>query len=209
MKIIYIYDALCGWCYGFSPVINEFETKYKDNLDFEVVSGGMITGNRIGPIGEVAGYISWAYKNVEDATNVKFGEDFLNKTLRNGKAIFTSIPPAIALSVFKKYQKENSVKFASALQKAIYFDGIEPENLDEYGKIAATFGLNADDFVLEMKNPENLNTAKLDFELSQNLGVTGFPTIFLEVNGTYYKIASGCVNFETLESNYLNTINKI
>ncbi len=56
-KLIYVYDALCGWCYGFSPVISKIHKEYKDSLEFEVISGGMILGDRIGPIGEVASYI--------------------------------------------------------------------------------------------------------------------------------------------------------
>ena len=99
IKLIYVYDALCGWCYGFSSVINQFAEKYENDLIFEVISGGMVTGGRIGPIGEVVGYISWAYKDVENATGIKFGNNFLNKTLKDGKAIFTSIPPAITSKI--------------------------------------------------------------------------------------------------------------
>ena len=73
-SIIYVYDALCGWCYGFSPVIKQVFEKYQAQFDFEVISGGMILGERQGPIGEVAAYIKGAYKTVEDTTGVKFGE---------------------------------------------------------------------------------------------------------------------------------------
>ncbi len=45
-RIIYVNDALCGWCYGFSPVITAIHEKYKDELDFEVISGGMVTGSQ-------------------------------------------------------------------------------------------------------------------------------------------------------------------
>ena len=191
MKIVYVYDALCGWCYGFSPVMTQFQDKYKDSLSFEVISGGMINGSRIGPIGEVASYISWAYKDVEKATGIKFGNEFLNKTLKNGDAIFTSIPSAIALSVFKNLDPNNSIRFASQLQKAIYFDGIEPENLENYGQIAAKFGLDAESFILKMKDPFYERLAEEDFKKSDELNVSGFPTIFIETNGTYYKIGSG------------------
>lgn len=58
MKLIYVYDALCGWCYGFSPIIKQFYKKHKNHFDsIQVVSGGMIRGERIGAIGEVAPYI--------------------------------------------------------------------------------------------------------------------------------------------------------
>ncbi|MFW5658939.1 MAG: hypothetical protein ACOCZ8_03040, partial [Bacteroidota bacterium] len=40
MKVIYVYDALCGWCYGFSPNIQQLHDEFGDRVDFEVVSGG-------------------------------------------------------------------------------------------------------------------------------------------------------------------------
>ena len=208
MRIIYVYDALCGWCYGFSPVMTQFEAKYKDSLSFEVLSGGMITGGRIGPIGKVAPYISWAYKEVEQATGVRFGDKFLNHTLKDGKAIFTSVPPAVALSVFKHLQPEKAVQFASELQKAVYFDGIEPENLSAYGQIAAKFGINADDFVSKMQEDFYKKSAEADFKKSSALNVNGFPTIFLERNGVYHTIGSGYMPLQTLENNYLTAKNK-
>ena len=209
MKIIYVYDALCGWCYGFSPVMTQFQDKYKDSLSFEVVSGGMITGDRIGPIGEVASYISWAYKDVENATGVKFGNVFLDETLKKGTAVFTSIPPAIALSVFKDLDGKNSVQFAAELQKAIYYDGIEPENLVAYGAIAERFGFDAKAFVLKMKEPKYIHVAESDFQKSSELGVSGFPSVFVEVSGKYYKIGSGYMPFNQLETNFLTIKSKI
>lgn len=204
MKIVYVYDVLCGWCYGFSPVICEFHEKYKDRVGFEVISGGMITGDRIGPIGEVASYINRAYKDVEISTGVRFGQGFLDKTLKEGEAIFTSIPPAIALSVFKSSEQRNSVQFAAALQKAIYFDGIEPENEDAYIQIASDFGLEAATFKAKMKDSFYREKAETDFRTSADLGVTGFPTVFTEKNGTYHKIANGYMPFDSLERNFLN-----
>lgn len=163
----------------------------------------MITGDRIGPIGEVASYISWAYKNVEEATSVKFGTNFLDKTLKSGTAIFTSIPVAIALSIVKSKIPEQSLAFAEALQKAIYFDGIEPNNLKEFAKLSENFGLNKSEFLNDMANENYKILAEVDFRKSQNLNVSGFPTVFIELDDQYYKIASGFTSFENLEKSYL------
>ena len=89
--LIYVYDALCGWCYGFSPVMQQLHEKYSKEMDFTVLSGGMVTGERVGPIGQVAGYISEAYKTVEAHSGVQFGDGFLNGILKEGKAIFNSV----------------------------------------------------------------------------------------------------------------------
>ena len=124
-SIIYVYDALCGWCYGFSPIIKQVFEKYQTQFDFEVISGGMILGERQGPIGEVAAYIKGAYKNVEDTTGVKFGENFVNVVLQEGNLYFSSEKPAIALSVFKTIYPKKAILFAHDLQSAIYHDGLD------------------------------------------------------------------------------------
>lgn len=209
MKVIYVYDALCGWCYGFSPVMNQFHETYKDSASFEVISGGMITGNRVGPIGEVAPYISWAYKEVEKATGVQFGDTFINKTLKDGKAIFSSIPPAVALSVFKSMDTaDRSLQFASQLQHAIYFDGIEPEETESYGEIASDFGFDSAEFITKIKDSVYLQLAQKDFQFSQTLQVSGFPMVFVKIRDVYYKIGSGYLPYEQLENNYLFIKNK-
>jgi putative protein-disulfide isomerase len=108
-EIIYVYDALCGWCYGFSPVMEKFSNKHKDEFKITVVSGGMVTGSRIGPLSEMADYISRAYKDVEKASGVKFGENYLKKTLKEGKVFLNSEPSAKALCVFQSFDPENAL----------------------------------------------------------------------------------------------------
>jgi len=207
MKIIYVYDALCGWCYGFSPVITEMEKKYSSQIDFEVVSGGMVTGDRIGPIGEVAGYIKTAYKDVEKATGVEFGEQFLNQTLEKGDAIFTSIPPAIAMVVFKSHKPEKQVEFAAALQKGIYYEGKEPSHYQMYGELARDFGLDSAAFIAQIKDSKYEELAYKEFQMAASLGVRGFPTVFILKNGRYEQISHGytpMAAFEKRITDYLD-----
>ena len=70
--LIYCYDAYCGWCYGFSSVIKKIEDQYKNKLDFEVLSGGMIPSENAKHISITADYIKNAYSVVEEHTCVKF-----------------------------------------------------------------------------------------------------------------------------------------
>ena len=75
--VFYCYDAYCGWCYGFSPVMKKIAEEYKSQLEFEVLSGGMIIGEQVKHISKIASYIQSAYKRVEELTGIKFGEDFM------------------------------------------------------------------------------------------------------------------------------------
>ena len=120
--------------------------------------------------------------------------------LEEGTAVFTSIPPTVALTVFKQQQPENAIAFAAHLQKAIYYDGIEPTDYKAYGRLAAEFSLDAADFVEQMKKPESLQQARAEFQRAGALGVTGFPTVFLEKNGQYTVLARGYMPLERVEA---------
>ncbi|MEL6442647.1 MAG: DsbA family protein [Bacteroidota bacterium] len=203
--LLYVYDALCGWCYGFGPVMQRVAETYADTFDFEVLSGGMVRGDRIGPIGEVAGYISHAYKQVEERSGVTFGDAFLNGTMAEGTALFTSIPPSRALTAFKATQPADAdgteqVAFAHALQRAVYYDGLPPAEPSTYAQVATDFGLDGDDFAAKLDDPEVAAQTEAEFALASRLGVQGFPNVFVTTGGQLFRVAPGYVPFEQLDA---------
>lgn len=199
-KLYYCYDALCGWCYGFSPVITKFVEAHGGEFEVEIISGGMITGSRIGPIGEVAGYISQAYRVVEERCGVTFGEGFLRGILEPGEAVFTSVPAAVAMSVFRDLHPERQLAYAAELQRAIYYDGIRPLDLDAYAERAAHLGADRAVFREKLDDPKYAQVAEEDFRRAAHFGVTGFPTVIYATEaGQLYALAKGYVPLEQLE----------
>jgi len=199
-KIIYIYDAICGWCFGFSPVMARFAEEYKGKVDIDVVSGGLKLGKGAGPIGIVAPYIKHAYLDVERASGVKFGERFVHGGLKDGTLVLNSLPPAIALSIMKEKYPENALKFTGILHTMIYVDGVDPENVDAYGAYAAKLGYDSIDFTARMRDTAYTEKANRDFEYAASLGVHSFPTLFVEANGKVEKLLHGYVPYEKLKA---------
>lgn len=197
--LLYVFDPLCGWCYGFHPVIEQLQEKYQDQFAFQVISGGMVRGERIGPIGEVAGYISEAYKVVEEKTGVTFGEGFLRNVLAPGTTIFDSEPPARALAVLKQHAPDQQVALSSAVQKAIYYDGMEPVKPESYAGIASEFGLDPALLAEQMNTEAAQRAAEAEFDLSNQLGVQGFPTVFLFTQTHRFLLARGYLPFAQME----------
>ena len=199
-KIIYLYDALCGWCYGFSPVMQRIHQKYAGLIEFEVMSGGMIMGLRAGPFGEVAPYIKKAYPDVEAATGIKFGAPFLQNILEPGTAIFSSEMPGIAMTAFRKQRPDKVLEFAHILQNALYADGIELSMASNYIPLVEPFGLSGADFVQALQLEENRYETMLEFQTVANWGVSAFPTVLLKPlnDEQYYMIARGYTSFERM-----------
>lgn len=206
MKLVYVYDALCGWCYGFSPVMTQLAGKYPD-VPIEVISGGMVMGDRVGPIGEVAPYIAWAYKDVEKATGVKFGSAFLDGVMKDGKAIFSSWRPSLALTHIKATKPELQLKYAAALQKGVYFYGLPPEEDKLYTTLAKEFQLDEKEFLAAMNDSVLAISTKAEFQKVGQLRVTGFPALFVEKDGKYYRIGAGYAPINEIEANLKRVLN--
>jgi len=197
-RLVYVYDALCGWCYGFSPVIRRLEEAFRDRLVVDVVSGGMVTGDRIAPVASMAHIIKTHGPRVEETTGVRFGESFKNGLLAEGTAIFSSVKPSVALCVLKDLAPEKTVAFAGAIQHAVYFDGLPPDETATYRTLATDFGLDADEFVRRMGYPHYGMVANQEFAQATKWGIQGFPSVVLFHNGQGYLIARGYMPYDTL-----------
>lgn len=206
-ELIYVYDALCGWCYGFSPVMQAVYEKQKDKLDFSVVSGGLMTGDRIGPIREMAEYIKGAIPRLEQTTGVTIGEGY-KKMLDEGTRISNSVPPAIALGLFRRQRPDQVVPFAAALQKANFIDGQDLNDISLYGKLVSAWGLDSAAFVQAMQDPANESLASSDFQAATDFGITGFPAVILRKGDKYYLLARGYTDLDTLEKRLQQALEK-
>lgn len=203
LKVIYVYDPLCGWCYGFSPVMKKFYKKFRNKLDFEVISGGMVVGERIGPIGKVAPYIKDAYKVVEERTGVTFGRQFL-KALDEGSMIFSSIPPSRALTAFKVFRPNDAILMAHELQKSIYYDGKAPGDGKIYSELAKKFELPVESYEEALWSDNIASKTEQEFVTSGKLGVSGFPTVFIGNKEKLYPISRGYIDYDEFLMNAIN-----
>jgi putative protein-disulfide isomerase len=198
-RLITVYDPLCGWCYGFGPVLNQLHASYADRLDFDILSGGMITGSAVGPLSNMAAFISKAYPAVESATGIKFGQGFLNR-LKDGGAIFSSLEPANVLSVMKDLFPEDSIAASHEIQELIYSEGIDPVNYEAYLPIFRKRGA-ADKLVLErLSSAETSQQSVLEFAQVNQWGIRGFPACIIETpSGKLYGISNGFLPLADLE----------
>lgn len=204
--VLYVYDPLCGWCFGFDPVLQQLADKHPQ-LRIEVIGGGMMTGQRVGPISQMADYILGAYKQLEQTTGVKVGEPYL-ELLRDGTYISDSEPPCRALAAYKLLRPDDGLRFAIALQDAMFVHGKDLNAPETYANLAADFGLDAKAFLEHMDRAEAHTATRQGFAKSQALGVQGFPSVFYFDGQQYHPIAHGYTRLEQLERSlkYLKAI---
>lgn len=201
--LIYCYDAYCGWCYGFSPVLKKIEEQFNGQFEFEVLSGGMIIAEEAKHIGITAPYIQQAYKVVEEHTGIRFGADYLWHIEHPEDSDWypSSEKPAIALCIFKEYYPEKQVDFASDLQYALHFEGRDLDDDEAYSHLLEKYSIQPEAFYTKLKSAEYKEQAYYEFALCKQLQVTGFPAMLVQVSDTkFHLVARGYTDFETMKT---------
>ena len=209
--IIYCYDAYCGWCYGFSPVITQIANDFCTTVSFEVLSGGMIITDTPKPVAVIADYVLNNCKTVEEQTGIKFGEDFLwhmkNPDLSDWFP--SSEKPAIALCVFKEYYPDKQIAFAADLQYALQYEGRDLCDDEAYRHLLEKYAIPATEFYALLKDPAYKEKAYYEFDLCKQLQVTGFPAVLMQVNESkFIMLASGYTSYALLKQRIETALNQ-
>lgn len=203
MTIIYCYDAYCGWCYGFSGVIKGIAEEFKNEFNFEVLSGGMILPEVPQPISAIAPFIQESYKSVEELTGVKFGSDYLFHINRAEDSDWfpNSEKPAIALCIFKEYYPENGVTLAADLQYALHYEGRDLTDDEAYRHLLEQYVIDPDEFYTKLHSEEYREKAHYEFQLVKQLKVDSFPQVLLQVSDSkFYLVAKGYTDYDTIKT---------
>lgn len=195
----YFQDTLCGWCYGFGPVMNRIAEEWADRLDVQVYASGMITGDRIGPLKEKASYIETAYQEVERLSGIVFGDAFVHDVLAKGELTLESETPAKAFVTYRAMRgDEGAVQFAHRLQQALYRDGMDLTKDATYAAIANEFDLDAMEFVSLMHDDRVADAVQEEFDYVAALGIQGFPTVLFAEGDDARLLAHGFTSYDDM-----------
>lgn len=210
--LIYCYDAYCGWCYGFSPVIKRFADEYKGKLETDVLSGGMILPGKPSHVRTIAPYIQKAYKTVEGLTEIKFGADFLWHIFNYEDSDWypNSEKPAIAMCIFKEFYPERAIEFASDLQYALNYEGRDLTDDEAYRHLLEKYSIHPEVFNERLNSDEYKEKAYYEFSLVKQLQVTGFPCVFIQTGELrFHMVARGFTDYETLKQRIDNVLSSV
>ncbi|MFF1615496.1 DsbA family protein [Amycolatopsis sp. NPDC058278] len=173
-RLTYVFDAYCGWCYGFGPAVAGFAAANAGRIEFDVVSGGLFTGARVAPIGTMT-HVADANARIAELTGAEFGPGY-RALVADGRFEMDSTAAAAGFAALRAAAPGQALAAAEAMQRAFYFDGLSLSEASTYRHIAGLLGLAADDVLTAF----NARTgAAQDFSRAARLGVTAYPTLLL------------------------------
>lgn len=204
IKLIYVMDPLCGWCYGNSTNTQKLYDKYKDVLDFEILPAGMWAGtNTRKQSKQMAGYIKKHDLQVQQVTGTSFGENYFS-LIEDENIILDSEVPSRAIVTVKKQWAPRAVPFAVEVQKARYWHGKDLNKVETYLDICEFMKLDQAQF-LEAFHSGSLKKATQETFLQAQNYASSYPSLLVQKSNKTFVVEQGYASFETIV-NEINTL---
>jgi len=178
--ITYLFDPLCGWCYGASPTVQRLGRR--EDLRFELVPTGLFSGR--GARAMDATFAAYAWSNderIEGLTGQPFTQAYRTQVLDKPGSRFDSTAATLALTAVALTSPEHELATLKLLQEARYVHGLDTSTvpvaaqlLSDTGLTAAADRLVATDPALLAANRERIRKAQA---LMQTFGAQGVPAM--------------------------------
>lgn len=200
VNVTYLFDPLCGWCYGASPAIKKLSELA--DISLTPIPTGMFAdgARRID-----AAFASYAWSNdmrIEKLTGQKFTDDYRVNVLGKVGSTFDSSAMTLALSAVKLTQPDRLLQALIAFQEARYVQGINTSEIEQANRLLLELGLSraADLIASQDKELLELNTAQVTKaqNLMRALGIQGVPALVVTDLGVS-KALDGRLLFENFE----------
>jgi putative protein-disulfide isomerase len=181
----YIYDPLCGWCYGAEPLV--WAATRVAGLKLEMHAGGLWPNPTRLPE-HTRRYIAQADARVGQMSGQPYGEPYLNGLLFDPDLVLESRPVIAAVLAAQSLDPTKALAMLRGIQHAHYEDGKHVVREDVLREVAASIGLDADAFANALTAvPVDAHIAASQ-ELMNNVGAQGFPTFVLQIGNDWFAV---------------------
>jgi putative protein-disulfide isomerase len=194
--VYYVADPLCGWCYGFTPVVNELMAKYGTAIEWRFLLGGMAVGDKVKPMADMANELRPALDHIADRTGADFKPAFYNDLLAKEDVLYDSLLPCLSLIYLYKNGKASWPALLSIYHKGIFQLGLAPSSDVLLALAADAAQLPAEGLWDAILETDNVMALREEFAFVRELKVGTFPSLVIELaDGERLPIIEGYASF--------------
>jgi len=149
--VSYLFDPLCGWCYGAAPMIARLRSEA--DIDLASVPSGLFAEDGAFPASEAFAAHAWsADQRIAAMTGQVFSEVYRRDVLGNRAARIDSGPATLALAAVRLSEPDREWEALKAIQSARYVDGLDNGDAATVGAILVDADFGA--AVLRYRDPD-------------------------------------------------------
>lgn len=198
MKILYIMDPYCKWCYATSDAIQQLYDTLEGKLPFEVIPAGMLAGE----FTQVQSpEYAFAHRKLDASitkeTGKEFGEGY-KTSLNEKEMLLDSMIPSRAIMACRATAPQLTLQFAHHILQARFNEGKDLNEQTVYLEICEQLGIDKQSFFQHFSSPENDENTRQAFLFAEKYA-EHYPTLFYEEDGDMDLLTEGYSPYSLLE----------
>lgn len=194
-EVIYVGDPMCSWCWGLAPVMHHIAER--TDVEVRVLVGGLRPGPNAQRLDDrMRRELAHHWEKVATAS----GQPFDTSVLERQDWVYDTELPSIAVTTMRRHAPSETLGFFTHLQQAFYADAIDVTDPAQYPGLLTDYAVDRDTFVQEMLSDEARTRTWQEFGEARELGVAGFPTVLLKINGTTQVLSRGYAGQEYFDN---------
>lgn len=201
-EILIVADPMCSWCWGFSPVLNEFINDYKKKYTFKLFLGGLRVGEENVLDEEFKTKLSDSWNRVKKVTNQDFNFDILKQL----GFIYNTEPSCRAVASVRQVNPEKAFTYIEELHKAFYLENKNITDSQFLLNEAVKLGIDENAYS-ELYNSESFKQELYsEFEYVAHLGVQVFPAVLVHTDTGFTILSQGYHPYHKIKKDLENIV---
>jgi len=140
IHVSYLFDPLCGWCYGASPMVEKLAAE--PDFTVTLVPTGLFSGTGARPMDAAFAAYAWANdQRIERMTGQPFSNEYRQNVLGADSRRFDSAPATLALTAVHVSEPEREFEALKAIQHARYVNGVDITDASVLAAVLRELGL--------------------------------------------------------------------
>lgn len=174
-QLIYCYDPMCSWCWGFQPswkiLQQELSTLIESGeLSIRPLLGGLARDSDEPMPLEMQEMLQSTWQRIE----TMLGTEFNHAYWTDCQPRRSTYPACRACLVARDNGLESEL--TTAIEHAYYLQARNPSDLDTLAECADTVGMHADSFIAAMEETKASGRLEAEIREARRMGLNSFPS---------------------------------
>lgn len=199
MKLIYVVDPMCSWCYGFAPSVDALlaDPGQAAPLELALVMGGLrpYTTEPVSArfVDEILGH----WRHVHEASGQPFAAA-PHTALHDSGFVYDTEPASRAVVAVRSLWPAQVWRYLKAIQQAFYAGARNVARAEVLADLALAQGLPRSEFAHAFASQQMRDATRADFRQAQDWGIRGFPALLAELGAELHLVSQGYLDADAL-----------
>lgn len=201
MKLYYVHDPMCSWCWAFRPIYTQLKDWLPKDIELIRLLGGLAPDSDEPMPEETKQYVISNWRQIQhELPETQFNYEFWKKCQPR-----RSTYPACRAVIAARLQGEHFDELMThAIQQAYYLDAKNPSNDDTLIELSEKIGCNKIKFTRDLLANTTNTILQNELTTARSLQLNSFPGLLIVNQRTNHHVA---IDYRNIE-NIINTINQ-